>query len=114
MFRKKRRTPDQTDVVSEFAKAAEGVRTAISYEFAELLHMIRHPWRLLWTNFLIGLVRGIGIGVGLTVLSAAVIAVLAVLVAKATQLPVVGEAFETIHAWLKERLSSGPQGCAPM
>lgn len=42
----------------------------------ELIELFRHPWRLMTLNFLTGLVRGFGIGVGFTLATAAFLAIL--------------------------------------
>lgn len=43
---------------------------------AEYVEMINHPIRMLWINFLIGLVRGFGTAVGFTILGAVVLYIL--------------------------------------
>lgn len=56
--------------------------------FAEYVSLITRPSRLLWINFLGGLSRGVGIGVGFTVIGAFLVYVLQALAVY--NLPVIG------------------------
>lgn len=53
----------------------------------ELLFLYRHPWQLLWINFLAGLSRGVGLTVG----TALFLAVAAYVLGKFITLPLIGE-----------------------
>lgn len=45
-------------------------------KFLDYIYFIEHPYRLLWANFINGLVRGLGGAVGFTIVSAIVILIL--------------------------------------
>lgn len=53
----------------------------------DFLAYVRSPWRIIWTNFLAGIFRGLGVAVGAT----AVLAILLWLLALARAMPIVGE-----------------------
>ncbi|OJF17525.1 MAG: hypothetical protein A6D91_00375 [Bacillaceae bacterium G1] len=53
----------------------------------ELFFYYRHPWQLIWINFLAGLFRGVGLTVG----TALFLAVAAYVLGKFITLPVIGE-----------------------
>lgn len=53
----------------------------------EMFFLYKHPWQLLWINFLAGLSRGIGLTVG----TALFLALAAYVLGKFISLPVVGE-----------------------
>ena len=59
----------QTDKdLSSLAEVTERLtRTMEKTRIAEYVDYLEHPWRLLWTNFLIGLARGLGGTVGLAI-----------------------------------------------
>ena len=52
------------------ARLEEAVRALDKAGIAEWVELFRHPRRLLYLNFLAGVVRGFGIAVGFTVMSA--------------------------------------------
>ena len=45
-------------------------------KLAEYVRLLESPWQLLWVNFISGVARGLGIGVGFAVLGAFVVYVL--------------------------------------
>lgn len=58
--------------------------------FTEYAQMMEKPWKLLWINFIMGVARGLGVAVGLTVVTAVAFVVLAKLLGPLLTLPVVG------------------------
>ncbi|MGC9490768.1 MAG: DUF5665 domain-containing protein [Thermovirgaceae bacterium] len=54
------------DPMSLEKKISEILEDHRCYEFVE---MMESPWKLLWRNFLIGVARGLGFAIGLTVLT---------------------------------------------
>jgi len=61
---------------------------------AEYTELLRNPWRLFWVNFLAGSARGLGLGVGVAILSAGLIYLLRGLMQ--ANLPVIGDYIATI------------------
>jgi len=60
--------PTKTDETARLAKIAEELtRTMEKTRIAEYVDYLEHPGRLLWTNFLIGVARGLGSTIGLAV-----------------------------------------------
>ena len=55
-------------------------------KLAEYVHLLESPWQLLWVNFISGIARGVGIGIGFAVLGALVVYVLQSLVT----VPIIG------------------------
>lgn len=53
----------------------------------EMLFLYKHPWQLLWINFLAGLSRGVGLTVG----TALFLALAAYVLGKFITLPLIGE-----------------------
>ncbi len=72
-------------------------------EFIELYH---HPWRLMYLNFIGGIVRGFGLAVGFTVVGAAFLFFLGRLAA--LNLPIVGEFVAEIARIVQEELANRP------
>lgn len=69
---------------------------------AEYTALLQNPWRLLWVNFLAGSARGLGLGIGFAVLSAAVLYVLQGLML--ANLPVIGDFVATIVRLVEHNL----------
>jgi len=56
--------------------------------FGAYVQLLQRPWQIIWLNFIGGLARGVGIGLGFTVLAALLIIILQKL--SVLNLPVVG------------------------
>jgi hypothetical protein len=76
----------------------------------ENLEMILDRRKLLWNNFLAGLARGLGFGVGLTVLAALVIYLLVMLLKSivALDIPLIGTYIADIVEIVQEQISNHP------
>jgi len=62
--------PHQVDTV------VQQLRKALTSDTQELLQMMRNPRKFMWQNFMLGVVRGLGIVFGMTVLGALLVAFL--------------------------------------
>lgn len=56
--------------------------------FGAYVQLLQRPWQIIWLNFIGGLARGVGIGLGFTVLAALLIIILQKL--SVLNLPIVG------------------------
>lgn len=76
----------------------------------ENLEMILDRRKLLWNNFLAGLARGLGFGVGLTVLAAVVIYLLVILLKSivALDIPLIGTYIADIVEIVQDQISNHP------
>jgi hypothetical protein len=76
------------------------------YEFVE---MMSSPWRLFWRNFLVGVARGLGFAIGLTILTVIVgyiiVGVLKPLLS--LQLPVIGGLIADIIQSVQGQMNGG-------
>ncbi|MFH1957366.1 MAG: DUF5665 domain-containing protein [bacterium] len=72
----------------------------------DILNYIRKPWKLIGLNFFMGLVRGIGFFLGMTIIGAIVFTVLLSVLHKITQsnIPVISEWLARIVAMVQENL----------
>lgn len=61
-------------------------------QLPEYVEYLRNPKKMLWINFLVGVARGVGVGVGATVIAALIIYTLSKLVT----LPLIGRFFADI------------------
>lgn len=68
--------------------------------FHEFVRHLRSPWRIMWTNFLAGIFRGLGILVGLTM----VIGLLVWLVTQLINFPLIGQYFAIVFEWIRDIL----------
>lgn len=67
--------------------------------FKEYVDYMGRPWYNFWSNFLAGVARGLGFVVGATVVVAIVVWIISRVL---TQLPFVGDFFETLQQFLSE------------
>ena len=79
--------------------------------FREYVDYMGRPWYSFWFNFLIGIARGFGFVLGATVVVAIVVWIVSSVL---TQLPYVGEFFETLEDFMSEdnlgRIQAGKFG----
>lgn len=67
--------------------------------FKDYVDYLGSPWRVFWINFAMGVARGLGFVIGATVVVAIVVWVISQVL---TQLPYVGDFFETLKEFLTE------------
>ncbi len=72
-------------------------------KLAEYVEMLEHPRRLLWSNFIQGVARGLGIAVGVTILGAVILYFLQRLLL--LNIPMVGGFIAQIVTIVQEELS---------
>lgn len=82
-----------TSTLSQFAQSLE-----IS-QFKAYVDYLSRPWYRFWTNFLFGIVYGLGFAIGASVLLAVIVWIVSRIL---TQLPFVGEFFQTIQEFFTE------------
>jgi len=72
----------------------------------DILTYIKKPWKLIGLNFFMGIVRGIGFFLGMTIIGAIVFTVLLNVLQKITQsnIPVISEWLASIVAMVQENL----------
>lgn len=66
--------------------------------FSEFIQHLRSPWRIMWTSFLSGIFRGLGIIVGMTI----VFALLIWLLGQFVDFPLIGQYFQDIKSLLEQ------------
>lgn len=84
-------------------------RLALDMEKAELkeyVNLMRHPWSLIWRNFVSGLTRGIGIALGFTFFAATIVWLLQLL--GALNLPIFGDYIADIVRIVQRQLEINP------
>jgi uncharacterized membrane protein len=79
------------------------VKKMLAADFTEILEFAKHPWRLIWSNFLIGIIRGTGMAIGFTILGAIVIWFIFKLLQGMIDLPLIGEFIARMIAIVKEQ-----------
>lgn len=62
------------DLLAELSRRTADLTLAVEKtSLAEYVELVRHPWWMIWTNFLAGVARGLGTAVGFTLLGALLI-----------------------------------------
>ena len=88
---------------------ATQIKNMVSSEFRDILDFVKKPWKLIWINFLIGLARGVGLVIGMTIFGAIVIALIFFILHKMVDLPVVGSFVAKIITEIKHQLANMPR-----
>ena len=73
--------------------------------FEDIVGHIRRPWQLMWVNFLLGLARGVGFFLGMTILGALIVVALHRMV----HLPYIGKSIAGIITEVKQQLAKMPR-----
>ena len=82
------------------------IKNMVTSEYMEVASALRNPMRLVWVNFLIGLARGVGIFMGMTVLGAIIIAISAKLLGGVVDLPLIGKLIADLIESVKEAMGN--------
>ncbi|KPJ68451.1 hypothetical protein AMJ44_06455 [candidate division WOR-1 bacterium DG_54_3] len=85
-------------------------RLASSLERAridEYTSMLTRPWRFFFFNFLVGVFRGLGIAVGLTIIAAVVLYVLSKILVRMVDLPIIGMYIAEVVKFVEQYLKQG-------
>jgi hypothetical protein len=92
--------PHQVDTV------VQQLRKALASDTQELLEMMKNPRKFMWQNFMLGVVRGVGIVFGMTVLGALLVAFLfGIVLPWMEHLPLVGKFVHHIVNLIREFMS---------
>ncbi|MEX2462513.1 MAG: DUF5665 domain-containing protein [Paenibacillaceae bacterium] len=72
---------------------------------ADYIQLINSPRKLIWTNFIAGMSRGVGIAIGFTIIASTIVYVLQILIS--FNLPIVGHFIAKIVEHVQYQLNSG-------
>ena len=84
----------------------EPITNLFASGFEDVVKLIKKPWHLIWVNFMIGLARGLGFFLGMTILGALVLVVLH----KMVDMPLIGKYIADIITAVKQQLAQLPRG----
>ncbi len=73
-------------------------------EFMELVEFLKSPRKLFFHNFFAGLVRGLGMAIGFTILGAIVVAIIILLLKKMVTIPLIGKFILNILDTIKDQI----------
>jgi len=95
--------PDRKILAQLVRKVSQLVSSIDKAAVAEYIELYRNPWRILYLNFLSGVMRGFGIAVGFSIVGALLLWGLGRLAA--LNLPIIGEFIAEIVRIVKSELS---------
>ncbi|AOY77383.1 DUF5665 domain-containing protein [Clostridium formicaceticum] len=81
----RRKKPNLGDKLENLSRKMDNMRVA------EYVELNSNPKRLIFMNFLLGVVRGIGMGIGFTLLTGLIVALLAYILRSWVNLPYIGK-----------------------
>ena len=91
--------PHQVDTV------VQQLRKALASDTQELLQMMKNPRKFMWQNFMLGVVRGLGIVFGMTVLGAFLVAFFFIVLRWMEGLPLIGNLVHHIVNLIRDFMS---------
>ena len=89
---------------SKIGKLATSLERARIDEYTS---MLTRPWRFFFFNFLVGIFRGLGIAVGLTLIAAVVLYILSKILVRMVDLPFIGMYIAEIVRFVNQYLNQG-------
>jgi hypothetical protein len=87
------------DKINKMAKDME--HTTI----ADYIQLLNSPKKLIWTNFVAGISRGVGFAIGFTIIASTIVVVLQVMIQ--WNLPIVGHFISRLVELVNEQLKNG-------
>jgi hypothetical protein len=72
---------------------------------ADYIQLLNSPRKLIWTNFVAGLSRGVGLAIGFTIIASTIVVLLQMLIN--FNLPIIGHFISRIVAQVQEQLRNG-------
>jgi len=100
---------EKENIEKKLERSATQIKNMVSSEFRDILDFVKKPWKLIWVNFLIGIARGVGLVIGMTILGAVLVAMVFFVLNKMVNLPVIGSYIAQIIAEVKRQLASIPR-----
>ncbi len=73
------------------------IRLINSSGFSEFIQHLHSPWHIIWSNFLAGVFKGLGILIGMTI----VLGVLVAIITQFVNFPLIGEYFLDLKSFLE-------------
>lgn len=98
---------EKKEELSENPKVVEEIATELKKLFTlDIINYIKKPWKLIGLNFVMGVVRGIGFFLGMTIIGTIIFAILIKTFKKITQsnIPVISEWLAKIVVMVQENL----------
>ena len=89
-------------------KVVQQLRKALASDTQELLQMMKNPRKFMWQNFMLGVVRGLGIVFGMTILGALLVAFFFLVLGWMEKLPLVGSLVHHIVDLIRGFMSRQP------
>lgn len=96
-------------IEKKLEQSAIQIKNIVSSEFRDILDFVKRPWKLIWVNFLIGIARGVGLVIGMTIFGAIIVALVFFVLHKLVDLPIIGSYVAKIIAEVKHQLASMPR-----
>jgi|SRR3989339_536969 len=96
-------------IEKKLEQSATQIKNMVSSEFRDILDFVKKPWKLIWVNFLIGIARGVGLVIGMTIFGAVIVALIFFVLHKMMDLPVIGSYIAQIIAEVKRQLAGMPR-----
>ena len=75
--------------------------------FQDYALLLSNPWKLMWVNFIAGVARGVGTAIGITVIFAVVIYILATVLGPFMKIPIIGSYIAQLVEFVNRSVAGG-------
>ncbi len=75
--------------------------------FGEYVALLGNPWKFFWINFMAGVMRGVGTAIGITVVFALVVYILATVLGPFMKIPIIGSYIAQLVEFVNRSIDTG-------
>ena len=104
--KKETRREDETKALEKLKTTVQGLSAHLEKLRSEYVELFKKPRKFIWMNLFLGIVRGVGMFIGMAVLGAILVAIGAMIMQKGEALPLIGDFFKKINQVMDQVLKT--------
>jgi hypothetical protein len=106
MEEKETKRKDEAKGLEKLKTTVQGLSEHLEKLRSEYVELFKRPRKFIWMNLFLGIVRGVGIFIGMAVLGAILVSIGMMILKKGETLPIIGEFFIKINQVLDQALKT--------
>lgn len=106
MEEKKTRKEDEAKALERLKTTVQGLSEHLEKLKNEYVELFKRPRKFIWMNLFLGIVRGVGMFIGMAVLGAILVSVGMIILKKLGTFPIIGDFFVRINQVLEQALKT--------
>jgi len=103
---KETRKEEEIKALEKLKTTVQGLSTHLEKLRSEYVELFKKPRKFIWMNLFLGIVRGVGMFIGMAVLGAILVAIGTMIMKKGEALPIIGEFFAKINQVMDQVLKT--------